>query len=117
MSPIALHFPNDLPSFQLEIYVNLKLNLLFLQTYVFQGMMVNEFSHRTYTCAPPAPGSSICNCMYPSELASQCKIDGRAVLEVYNYAQGSTGKWVGFMLAIIAFYRLAGWVTLWARRT
>ena len=55
--------------------------------------------------------------MYPSELADRCKIDGKAVLEAYNYAEGSTGKWVGFMLAIIVFYRLAGWVVLWAKRT
>ena len=79
-------------------------------------MMVNEFSHRTYNCALPPPGSSSCNCMYASELADQCKIDGKAVLDAYNYAEGSTGKWVGFMLAIIVFYRLAGWVALWARR-
>ncbi|MCJ1311212.1 hypothetical protein MMC25_004883 [Agyrium rufum] len=81
------------------------------QAYVFQGMMVNEFTRRTYDCGEG------CQCMYSSELQKDCQIDGRAVLKVYGYAEGRTGEWVGIMIAIIVVYRGLGWVALWARRT
>lgn len=81
------------------------------QSYVFQGMMVNEFAHRTYNCGEG------CHCMYDTALAPQCKIDGKGVLAEYGYkATGETGKWVGIMLGIIAVYRLFGWaITHWRR--
>ena len=81
------------------------------QSYVFQGMMVNEFAFRTYEC------DQGCNCMYDTGLASQCKIDGKGVLAQYGYKTGETGKWVGIMLGIIAVYRLLGWVVTMMRRT
>lgn len=81
-----------------------------LQAYVFQGMMVNEFSERTYTCGPG------CHCMYDSPLASQCKIAGTAVLQSYEYATGRTGKWVGILLGITAGYRVLGFLALHYRK-
>ena len=81
------------------------------QSYVFQGMMVNEFASRTYEC------DQGCSCMYDTGLASQCKIDGKGVLAQYGYKTGETGKWVGIMLGIIAVYRLLGWVVTMMRRT
>ena len=81
------------------------------QAYVFQGMMVNEFEHRTYDCG------SDCRCIYDSSLAGQCKIDGKAVLQTYGYATGRTGKWVGILLAIILVYRLMGYLALKLSRT
>ncbi|KAJ6090362.1 hypothetical protein N7486_009177 [Penicillium sp. IBT 16267x] len=81
------------------------------QAYVFQGMMVNEFSERTYSCGDG------CHCLYNTDLASQCQIRGTAVLENYGYATGRTGKWVGILLGIIAVYRLLGWIALQLRRT
>ncbi|EEA26863.1 ABC transporter, putative [Talaromyces marneffei ATCC 18224] len=81
------------------------------QAYVFQGMMVNEFSRRNYSC-----GSS-CQCMYQTDLASQCQIRGSGVLQQYGYAEGRTGKWVGTLIGIIAVYRLFGWVALALKRT
>jgi ABC-type multidrug transport system ATPase subunit/ABC-type multidrug transport system permease subunit len=80
------------------------------QKYVFEGMMVNEFSHRVYSC------SEGCNCMYQSSLADQCKIDGHAVLDQYGYSTGHMGRNVGIMISIIAGYRLAAWVVLKLRR-
>ncbi|RJE25448.1 transporter [Aspergillus sclerotialis] len=80
------------------------------QAYVFQGMMVNEFQNRSYDC------DQSCHCMYQSDLASQCKIRGTAVLEEYGYATGRTGKWVGILIGIIAVYRLFGWIALHLRR-
>ncbi|KAJ5949276.1 hypothetical protein N7454_000860 [Penicillium verhagenii] len=81
------------------------------QAYVFQGMMVNEFAERTYSCGDG------CRCLYDTDLASQCQIRGTAVLETYGYATGRTGKWVGILLGIIAVYRLFGWIALHLRRT
>ncbi|KAL2820886.1 P-loop containing nucleoside triphosphate hydrolase protein [Aspergillus cavernicola] len=81
------------------------------QAYVFQGMMVNEFSDRIYSCAPG------CNCMYQTDLADQCQIRGKGVLEAYGYATGRTGKWVGILIGIIAVYRLFGFIALVLRRS
>ena len=74
-------------------------------------MMVNEFGYRTYSCG------SGCRCMYQTELASQCMIDGKGVLAQYGYKTGNTGKWVGIMLAIILMYRIFGWGVTWLRKT
>ncbi|KAH8816310.1 putative ABC transporter [Xylogone sp. PMI_703] len=76
------------------------------QTYVFQGMMVNEFSERTYSC------DSSCHCMYQTELAPQCRISGKGVLAQYGYSTGHTGEWVGILLGIVLGYRLLGWAAL-----
>ncbi|KAB8264376.1 P-loop containing nucleoside triphosphate hydrolase protein [Aspergillus pseudonomiae] len=81
------------------------------QAYVFQGMMVNEFSERTYSCG------SGCQCMYQTDLADQCMIRGTGVLKEYGYATGRTGKWVGILIGIIAVYRLFGYIALVLRRT
>jgi len=80
------------------------------QTYVFQGMMVNEFAYRNYTCG------SDCECMFKTDLSSQCLIPGQAVLDQYGYKTGNTGKWVGILLGIVLGYRLLGWALLWARK-
>ncbi|KAJ3525785.1 hypothetical protein NM208_g11490 [Fusarium decemcellulare] len=80
------------------------------QKYVFEGMMVNEFSDRVYSCG------SGCQCMYNSRLADQCEIDGQAVLRQYGYSDGHMGRNVGIMISIIAGYRLAAWLVLLLRR-
>lgn len=81
------------------------------QAYVFQGMMVNEFGNRTYSCGQD------CHCMYDSPLASQCKIPGTAVLKSYGYSKGHTGEWVAILLAIIVVYRMLAWVALYVRKS
>jgi ABC-type multidrug transport system ATPase subunit len=80
------------------------------QKYVFEGMMVNEFADRTYSCGDD------CRCMYQSPLADQCKIAGQAVLDQYGYETGKTGRNVGIMVSIIVGYRLAAWLVLKLRR-
>ncbi|CAG8351186.1 unnamed protein product [Penicillium salamii] len=80
------------------------------QAYVFQGMMVNEFSKRNYSCGAG------CQCMYTTDLAEQCLIRGTGVLESYGYATGRTGKWAGILVGIIAVYRLLGWIALYLRK-
>ena len=79
-------------------------------------MMVNEFAYRNFTCAPPSTPGGQCSCIYDSALASECKIDGTAVLNNYGYKKGLTGTWVGIMIGIIAGYRLLGWLVLWIRK-
>lgn len=74
-------------------------------------MMVNEFGYRTYDCGDG------CNCMYQTELAAQCKIDGKGVLQQYGYEDGNVGKWVGIMLAIILVYRILGLAVTQFRKT
>lgn len=80
------------------------------QKYVFEGMMVNEFADRTYSCGAG------CRCMYESPLANQCKIAGQAVLNQYGYSTGKLGQNVGIMVSIIAGYRIASWIVLKLRR-
>ena len=87
------------------------------QSYVFQGMMVNEFGSRSFTCAPPNNPGDSCSCMYESELADQCLIAGSAVLNNYGYSVGDSGRWVSIMICIIFGYRALGWLVLWLRRT
>jgi hypothetical protein len=85
------------------------------QAYVFQGMMVNQFRDTIWDCAEAGNGYQ---CMYPSDLESEGKIHGTAVLRAYDYSwsDGDVGKWIGIMLAIILFYRILGYVTLVVKR-
>jgi hypothetical protein len=80
------------------------------QKYVFEGMMVNEFSERVYECAQLPDGG--CRCMWESELAGQCQIAGQGVLDTYGYRRGHFGRDIGIMMAIIFGYRLAAWAVL-----
>ncbi|KAK5988977.1 ABC transporter G family member 1 [Cladobotryum mycophilum] len=80
------------------------------QKYVFEGMMVNEFAKRVYSCGEG------CHCMYQSPLADQCKIAGQAVLDQYGYKPGHLGRDVGIMFAITVGYRLASWLVLKLRK-
>ncbi|KAK0646654.1 P-loop containing nucleoside triphosphate hydrolase protein [Cercophora newfieldiana] len=79
------------------------------QKYVFENMMINEFSERTYTCASVGDG---CQCMWQTDLADQCMIRGQGVLDTYGYGPGHMGKDIGIMMAIIVGYRVAGWIVL-----
>jgi hypothetical protein len=80
------------------------------KAYVFQGMMVNEFAERTYSCG------SGCNCMFQTHKVDQCSFSGLAVLDQYGYKTGRTGEWASILLAIVLGYRLLGWAALWARK-
>jgi hypothetical protein len=80
------------------------------QAYVFQGLMVNEFADRTYNC------DQDCHCMYTTELASQCMISGKGVLDTFGMSTGLTGTWVGILIGIVAVYRLLGWAVLALKR-
>lgn len=84
------------------------------QSYVFQGMMVNEFKDRTYDCGRAGDGYQ---CSYASDLNAQGKIAGPAVLKAFGISLGREGEWVGIMLGIIAVYRILGYVVLYWKRS
>ncbi|KAK6365548.1 hypothetical protein LTS17_011267 [Exophiala oligosperma] len=84
------------------------------QAYVFQGMMVNEFKDRTYSCESTGNGSYYCS--YQSNLNSEGKIDGAAVLSTYNIALDQMGSWVGIIIGIIVGYRVLGYIAIRIRK-
>jgi hypothetical protein len=70
-------------------------------------MMVNQFRDTVYQCAEQ-------HCIYSSDLQSEGKIRGTAVLEAYHYgySDGLVGKWIGIMITIILGYRVLGYLIL-----
>ena len=85
------------------------------QSYVFQGMMVNEFANRNYTCAVSANGA--CECLYKSELSELCLLPGTAVLQQYGISLNSSARNVGALIGIIAGIRVLCWLTLYLKKT
>jgi hypothetical protein len=84
------------------------------QAYAFQGMMVNEFKHRIYSCGETTPGDY--HCMYASDLNAVGKIRGSAVLENFGIVLDHEGLWVGIIIAIIVAYRMMAYLVLRLRR-
>ncbi len=81
-------------------------------------MMVNQFKDTIYTCdvaTGDARDSPKYNCMYASDLQSQGEIRGTAVLSAYHYSTDRVGEWIGIMIAIIAIYRIMGYLAHWVR--
>lgn len=85
------------------------------QAYVFQGMMVNEFKARTYSCASTSAGNY--HCMYESDLNSVGKIRGTSVLEAFDIHTGLEKTWAGIMIGIILGYRVLAYLALALRKT
>ncbi|KXX80484.1 ABC transporter G family member 15 [Madurella mycetomatis] len=83
------------------------------QKYVFENMMVNEFSNRVYSCGTVGDQ---CQCMWQTDLANECLIRGQGVLDQYGYKPGYMGKDIGIMMGIIFGYRLAAWIVLKLKR-
>ncbi|KAJ9642112.1 uncharacterized protein PV06_03317 [Exophiala oligosperma] len=81
------------------------------QSYVFQGMMANQFRSTIWNCDKLASGYQ---CMYTSDLESEGKIRGTAVLRAYKYpwSDDKIGEWIGIMFAIIFAYRILGYLAL-----
>ena len=68
-----------------------------------------------YECASKPDGGY--NCMYPSALESEGKIQGAAVIEAYSYSLNfGHGKLIGIMIGIIAAYRIFGYLALVVRK-
>ena len=103
------------PPHTLNVFWRYVFHYIDYQAYVFQGMMVNEFGSRIYSC-DRLPDNT-CHCDYVTELQDQCLIDGQGVLDFYGYNRHKTGLWVGILIAIIVVYRLLAWVVLFLRRS
>jgi energy-coupling factor transporter ATP-binding protein EcfA2/ABC-type multidrug transport system permease subunit len=102
------------PTASLNVFWRYAFHYIDYQSYVFQGLMVNEFTGRGYQCAGNIVSG--CSCAYKSDLSDQCKIDGRAVLQFYNYPTSPSEMSVGIMIGIIAVYRLLGYLALRFRK-
>ncbi|OBT55673.1 hypothetical protein VE04_06922 [Pseudogymnoascus sp. 24MN13] len=75
--------------------------------YAFQGLMVSQFRGAKYSCG------THCSCMYASDLANQCQVAGKAVLERYGYEEkGQFGRNIGITVAIVLGYRVASWILI-----
>lgn len=103
------------PMAKLNVFWKYVFHYIDYQAYVFQGMFVNEFKDRIFDCAGDKEIGY--QCMYPSDLASQGKIRGTAVLESFNYNTGLQGEWIGIMIGIIVGYRILGWLALVIKKT
>jgi ABC-type multidrug transport system permease subunit len=84
------------------------------QAYVFQGMMVNEFQNRVYSCNELSQGQFQCN--YPSDLNDEGKFRGTDVLQQFSIETGLEGTWIGIMVGIIAGYRILAYIALVLRK-
>jgi len=84
------------------------------QTYVFQGMMRNEFERRTYSCRRITEG--MCDCDYDTVLKAECLVRGDAIPASYGLSVRSTGTSIAAMVAIIISYRLLAWLALAMKR-
>jgi ABC-type multidrug transport system permease subunit len=84
------------------------------QAYVFQGMMVNEFKDRIYSCDETGPGSY--HCMYASDLNTVGEIRGSAVLQTFRIGLTHQNEWIGLTIAIIAGYRILAYLVLHFRK-
>lgn len=82
------------------------------QAWVTQGLIINQFKSTVYDCASDGQGAY--NCMYPSDLLSEGKIRGTAIIEAYRYGynNGENGRILGIMIGIIIAYRLLGYAAL-----
>lgn len=76
------------------------------QSYVFQGIMVSQFTDQTYVCADG------CHCLYDSKLANQCQIPGQAILDRFGYKASDQGRNISIIIAITVVFRLASWVVI-----
>ncbi|KAG9239110.1 P-loop containing nucleoside triphosphate hydrolase protein [Amylocarpus encephaloides] len=94
----------------LNVFYKYVFSYIDYQSYVFKGMMVNQFAEVTYTCG------SKCECMFRTPLVAECKIAGQGVLDQYGYHTGLNGTWVGILLGIVLGYRLLGLAILMVKK-
>ncbi|XMA17305.1 hypothetical protein WAI453_010096 [Rhynchosporium graminicola] len=98
------------PMNTLNVFWRYAFHYIDYQAYVFQGMMVNEFADRSYSCGDG------CHCIYQTDLVKQCRISGSGVLKEYGFNTGMTGRWVGILLGIVVGYRLLGLLAMFIRK-
>ncbi|KAM0716807.1 hypothetical protein Q7P37_007610 [Cladosporium fusiforme] len=80
------------------------------QTYVFQGMMVNEFAERSYSCTRNTDIG--CSCLYGAADGGSCSVDGQAILELYDIRDDRLALRIVALLSITLVMRLLAWLAL-----
>lgn len=83
------------------------------QAYVFQGMMVNEFDQRIYSCNRVAGQFS---CQFPCASISVGKVEEKDVLAQYTITMDGQGEGIGIMIAITVGYRVLCYFALHLKR-
>lgn len=86
------------------------------QAYVFQGMMVNEFERRMYSCAASTDDGGRCSCVYENPSAGECSVSGRHILQLYNIGPDGFAQRLASILGMIAVLRMFTWLVLRLRR-
>jgi ABC-type multidrug transport system ATPase subunit len=87
------------------------------QAYVFQGMMVNEFARRTYSCATRTDEDTKCSCVYETLPTEECSVSGRHILQLYDIKVDGFTTRLAAMLAIITVLRVLAWFVLRIRKS
>jgi hypothetical protein len=98
----------------LNVFWRYAIHYIDYQAYVFRSMMVNEFGKRSYSCERISDRG--CFWMFPSKLRDQCLVEGQAVLEGHGSGTGDVGRYLRYMIVIVAAYRVLGWFVLWVRK-
>jgi hypothetical protein len=90
------------PDTILNVFWNSWVPKIDYQNWTFRAMMFNEFHASTFSCG----GTT---CAYPPG-PDGTSIPGTSVLAFYGYHSGALGDFAGYIIAIIAAYRLSpGW--------
>jgi hypothetical protein len=84
------------------------------EAYVFQAMMVNEFAHRTYSCA--TDDGTQCSCVYETPIIEACSMSGHHVLRSYDIEIDGFATRLVAVLIIIMVLRILAWLVLRLRR-
>ena len=93
------------------------LHYIDFQKYAFEALLKNEMTGLTFNCAPSTTNGTRCACAVPSTLNSNCKFQGQDVLSYYERANVEYGAWLGYLLAIWAFFKIATFIVLKVRGT
>lgn len=84
------------------------------QTFSFELLARSDLIGLTFDC-PTIPGA--CACPYPSSFTPEvCPLAGHNIIVNLGYAGVSDGLYVGILLIIILFFRLATWGTLMVKK-
>eukprot|EP00271_Cylindrocystis_brebissonii_P019546 TRINITY_DN5977_c1_g1_i1.p1 TRINITY_DN5977_c1_g1~~TRINITY_DN5977_c1_g1_i1.p1 ORF type:complete len:618 (+),score=31.12 TRINITY_DN5977_c1_g1_i1:835-2688(+) len=93
--------PSALPSFYKDFFYQID----YLR-YTFEALVKNELTGRVFNC------DASCYCMYVTELASECLISGKGIVDALGYGGVDMGKWAVILVACTAVMRLMSWVAL-----
>ena len=91
------------------------LHYIDFQKYAFEALLKNEMTGLVFNCASPQTAGGQCACSVPSALNAVCKFNGQDVLKYYERDNVTYGAWLGYLLAIWAFFKIATYIVLKVR--